>query len=137
MLSQKRLTQRLIDLPLEFNPVIDLLLLCMKLVTTIPSLEEDPQTQLYGTAKQLYAFLENSGSISLPLLQAALLISTYEIGHGIYPAGYLSIANAARLGTIMGLHNREKATQLFEESDTWTLREEERRTWRAVLFLDR
>jgi hypothetical protein len=40
-------------------------------------------------------------------------------------------------GLIMGLHDRKHAPQLFKEPDTWTLREEERRTWWAAIILDR
>ena len=75
--------------------------------------------------------------ISLQLLRSAIIIAICEIGHGIYPAGYLSVGHAARLGFMIGLHDREKAPQLFKEAETWSQCEEERRTWWAVIILDR
>jgi hypothetical protein len=88
-------------------------------------------------AKDLYSRVENSCLISLQLLQSAILIAIYEIGHGIYPAAYLSVGHAARLGNMMGLHDRKNATQLFKEAETWSQCEEERRTWWTVVMLDR
>ncbi|KIX05560.1 uncharacterized protein Z518_06432 [Rhinocladiella mackenziei CBS 650.93] len=136
ILSKKRLTQNLHDSPIEVNPVVALLLICMKAVMQRPE-GDNLQTPLYRIAKDFLSYTEDSGSISLPILQAAILVSVYEISHGIHPAGFLSVSHTCQLGTIMGLHNRQHAMRLFKESDTWTLREEERRTWWAVLLLDR
>ncbi|ETS73969.1 hypothetical protein PFICI_13835 [Pestalotiopsis fici W106-1] len=63
----------------------------------------------------------------MSLLQSVILIATYETLHAIYPAAYLTIGHAARLGTMMGFHNPKEAPQLFKDSGTWTGREEERR----------
>lgn len=38
---------------------------------------------------------------------------------------------------MMGLHDRKNAAQLFQDTITWTAREEERRAWWAVICLDR
>lgn len=137
MLSKKRLVQRLSDLPLEFDDGLALLLLCITLVIENPKQGDSPQTPLYQLAKQYHSFMEDSGRISLNLLQATILIAVYEIGHGIYPTGYLTVTRAGRLGMLMGLHDRKIATQLFREPHTWTIREEERRAWWAALLLDR
>ena len=75
--------------------------------------------------------------MSLHILQATILIAVHGIGHCIYPAGYLTVGHCARIGIMFGLHDLKNATQLFKDPDTWTLREEERRTWWAVLLLDR
>ena len=138
MLSKKRLYSKV----LCYNPATDatlsLLLLCMRLSTTVPALKDEARTcPLYWTVKQFYSTLESSGVVSLHLIQSSLLIAVYEIGHGLFPAGYFSVSNAARMGMMMGLHDRKHATQLLKPADTWTLREEERRTWWAVFILDR
>ena len=114
-----------------------LLLLSMKLLMQYPDPDEGPRNSIYWTCRQFYAQVEDMPLLSLGLLQAKILIALYEIGHGIFPAGCLSVAHAARLGKLMGLHDRKRATQLFKPTATWSGREEERRVWWAVLILDR
>lgn len=138
MLSPKRIFQKVNDFSADADIGLSLLLLCMKLVSEIPStLGQAAISPLYCMAKDLYSRLENSSLISLQLLQSAILIAIYEIGHGIYPAAYLGVGHAARLGIMMGLHDRKNATQLFKEAATWSQCEEERRTWWTVVILDR
>lgn len=136
-ISQRRLLQRFNDVPIQSDPSAAALLISMKLVTGCLQPDEDPQTPLYRLATQHLSFVASAGSVSLLLLQATLLVAVYEIGHAIYPAAYLSIGNAARLGQLMGIHDRLDAKELFREAETWTSREEERRTWWFVTFLDR
>ena len=106
-LSQKRTLYKVS----QFNPGTDwsfaLLLISMKLACSWPEQEEDPRSSLYWLTKQSLAQIENSCLISLYLLQSAVLIATYEIGHGIFPAAYLSVGHAARLGHMMGLHEKK------------------------------
>jgi hypothetical protein len=137
--SRKRLYSKVNDFNAEVDISLALLLLCMKLVSeVVPSGQREAATSsLYCIAKEFYFKLETSCLISLQLLQSAILISVYEIGHGIYPAAYLSIGNAARLGFMIGLHDKANAAQLFKEADTWSLCEEERRAWWAVILLER
>ena len=109
----------------------------MKLVSEAPSDLEHPATSvLYCMAKGFYSRMEHHGLLSLQLLQSAILIAVYEIGHAIYPASYLSISHVARFGIMMGFHCKY-AAQLFKEPETWTYREEERRAWWAIVILDR
>ncbi len=138
MLSQKRIFQKVNDFSADADIGLSLLLLCMKLVSEIPStLGQAAISSLYCMVKELYSRVENSCLISLQLLQSAILIAIYEIGHGIYPAAYLHVGHAARLGVMMGLHDRKNATQLFKQGETWSQCEEERRTWWTVVILDR
>ncbi|KAF2858075.1 hypothetical protein K470DRAFT_222009 [Piedraia hortae CBS 480.64] len=110
-----------------------LLLLAMKLVCDVPV--ESAQGQLYQDVKNFYSSQEAQNGPELPLLQALVLISLYEIGHGIYPAAYLSTGHAARLGHTLGLHG-SKAPQIISGFQCWPEQEEGRRTWWAVLILD-
>lgn len=66
-----------------------------------------------------------------------MLLSLYELGHAIYPTAYLTLAQATRMGTLMGLQSKTKTSRLFTPANSWTLREEQRRTWWAILILDR
>ncbi len=110
----------------------------MKLVTKVPLDGEDQSTTpLYLITQRFYSKIESASQISLHSLQSTVLLALFEIGHGILPAGYLRIGHAARLGVMMGFHDRRNAAQLFKPSETWTLREEERRTWWAIVILDR
>ncbi|KAH0557037.1 hypothetical protein GP486_005176, partial [Trichoglossum hirsutum] len=87
IVSKKRLYQQLMKPLAEQNADFALLYLCMKLIVQRPP--EAPatvQTPLYATAKKFYFTVEMSGVYSVALLQAGVLISLYELGHGIYPA---------------------------------------------------
>jgi len=140
MLSRKRIFQKVNNFSADTDMGLSLLLLCMKLVSEVPLKRgQAAKSSLYYMAKEIYSKAENACLISIQLLQSAILISIYEIGHGIYPAAYLTVGNAARLGLMMGLHDRKNATQLFKDTETWTwsLCEEERRTWWTVVILDR
>ena len=137
-LNENRMVGRVRDFSSGCDIRLALLLLSMKLILFSPSYQQDAVTcLLYQTVKDLSVKVEGTYFISLELIQSIILISVYELGHGVFPAGFLSIAHAARLCIIMGLHNRKRAPQLFTERDTWAMIEEERRTWWIVLILDR
>ncbi|OCT48184.1 fungal specific transcription factor [Cladophialophora carrionii] len=138
MLSRKRLAQSLArSSSSEWHPAVALLLLCMKLLTEPLQAHDAPEMPLYQLTRQYLSAIENAGSINLLLVQAIILTAIYELGHAIHPAAYLSISRAARIGHLLGLHDKDHATQMFETPETWTLCEEERRTWWAVVILDR
>ncbi|WAO87105.1 Fungal-trans domain-containing protein [Fusarium falciforme] len=133
MISEKRL----LDAHLALNDAChDLLLLCMKLC--IIRVDKSPPSQhpLYCLAKYLSSSAENEGLASLRLIQALVLLAVYELSHAIHPAAYLTIGRAARLVILIGWHDRD-AQQLFKPADTWSLLEEQRRTWWSVFILDR
>ena len=134
LMSQK---ERMLDIGPRSAVDSALLVLSMKLLAAPCSESESAATSpLYQMTKELSWKVENCGLISLELVQSTVLLSVYEIGHAIYPAGFLSVARAARLSMIMGFHNRE-SPQIFQSPETWTRREEERRTWWAILIFDR
>ncbi|KAK3358191.1 hypothetical protein B0T25DRAFT_177867 [Lasiosphaeria hispida] len=93
--------------------------------------------QEYKLAKALSSSAENEGIISLRLIQGLVLLTVYELGHGLCPSSYMTISRAARMAMLIGLHDRQGAPQLFKPADTWTVREEERRAWWAIFILDR
>ncbi|KAF4341541.1 hypothetical protein FBEOM_4443 [Fusarium beomiforme] len=91
----------------------------------------------YLKAKHYSFIAESGGTINLRLIQTITLIASYEIGHRIYPAAYLTVGQAVRLATMIGLHSQKEAKQLFVDAETWTLCEEQRRTWWTIAMLDR
>lgn len=137
--SRKRLNQGIqASLPTE-TPGLALLLLCMKLVTDVPQLSNIPavESTLYRASRDYLNTMEEASPMSLHVFQSLVLIALYEIGHGIFPAAYLTVGRAARLGLLRGVHDRKNSTQLFQTPQTWTYWEEERRIWWAVSILER
>lgn len=134
----------------EGGPDLAMLFLAMKLVTassfspsgfhtgllytgsSCPA--EDP---LYVASKRFLSQLESSGCLSLPHLQAIILVTLYEIGHGIYPSAWMSVAACARYIEIIGLPSFKESSVILGSVTTWTELEERRRCWWAVYILDR
>lgn len=67
----------------------------------------------YQKVKFALFALEQSARLSINLLAAYALLALHEIGHGIFPAAYLTVSNLARLFCALGLHDRTKATQIL------------------------
>ncbi|RKL37238.1 hypothetical protein BFJ72_g7894 [Fusarium proliferatum] len=140
MLSIKRLKQNAKALGDSTRGVVDVLVfLALEALisqndeyTTLP--QSNPS---YLKAKQGSFIAESGGTINIRLIQTVVLIALYELGHRIYPAAYLTIGQAVRLATMVGLYSQKDAKQLFVEPETWTLCEEQRRTWWAIVMLDR
>ncbi|KAM5360703.1 hypothetical protein ACJZ2D_013581 [Fusarium nematophilum] len=96
----------------------------------------DPQLA-YLKARRCFHFMEDNGIISIRLLQGALFLSFYEVAHAIYPAAFLTVGHCARLGHVLGIHDRRNVTPMFPTPMSWTAVEEIRRTWWGVIILDR
>ncbi|KAL7940461.1 fungal-specific transcription factor domain-containing protein [Trichoderma barbatum] len=123
--------------PLSLDrPDVALLCLTMKLMLWVPSVRSsDPHTTTYIAARQFLYSWEISRTLTLPILQAAILITLYEIGHGIYPAAYLSIGVCVQYAAALGLNWR---TTYWREGDRdWVESEERRRVWWAIVILER
>ena len=72
----------------------------------------------YQKVKLALFALEQSARFSTNLLAAYALLALHEIGHGIFPAAYLTVNNLARLFCALGLHDRMKATQILPRPGT-------------------
>lgn len=74
-------------------------------------------------------------SFSILVLQAGVLVALYELGHGIYPAAFLSIGACARYAHALGINvSRTVPTRRVL---TLVEVEERRRVWWAIVILDR
>jgi len=93
------------------------------------------QSPLYVAVKNFINLLELSNDLSIDLAHCRVLVTFYEMGHGLHTAAYISIAASARTARALGLHRRIRH-DVRVESDKLTL-EEERRTWWAILIMDR
>ncbi|KAF5572774.1 Zn(II)Cys6 transcriptional activator [Fusarium pseudoanthophilum] len=135
MLSIKRLKQDAEAVANSNRGVVGVLVF-LALETLISQSDEHtilPQSNpLYLKAKHGSFIAESGGTINIRLVQTLTLLALYEFGHRIYPAAYLTIGQAVRLATMVGLHSPKDAKQLFVEPETWTLCEEQRRTWVVV-----
>lgn len=107
-----------------------LLLLCMKLVqdTALP--------KLYTTTARFLYSLQTKRILTLRIVQAGLLLSVYELGHGIFPSAFITVGHSARSAVALGLHNK-LAPQLAGRPRSWMDWEERQRVWWMVVILDR
>ena len=134
--SKIRLYQHLANPLHEPGADIALLFLAMKLACSEIPEAMPPETQIYQDIKSFYNYVESQNGFSIQMIQALLLIALYEAGNCIYPAAYLSVGHAARLGHAMGLHERG-VPQMLPRCTTWTEQEERRRVWWGVIIMDR
>ncbi|KAF4467011.1 fungal specific transcription factor [Fusarium albosuccineum] len=116
------------------SPDIVLFLHCIDIL--VPQSHAQPE-EAYMRAKQCFRELEDQGIISIRVLQAAMLLAYYEIGHAIYPAAYFRVGHCARIGHALGIYDRRNVTQMFPIPMSWTAMEEIRRIWWGVIILDR
>jgi hypothetical protein len=126
----------------SLNPLVPrgvdvfLLLSTMKLILWHPGKEPRPATE-YRVVRHALLEAENAGVLTLQLLQAKILLTIYEFGHAIYPAAYLSVGSCARFGTALGVNQCLQATGLSVSPEATLEIEEKKRSWWAVLMLDR
>jgi hypothetical protein len=137
--SKKRMQLTLSNPGVELTLDLALLLLSMKLIVQVPQGgPHSARSPLYSLTKGYFNMVDSFGVVSLQVLQADLLIAAYEIGHGIYPAAYLTTGHCARLGHILGLNDRQNAPQLLRRKPgAWAELEEMKRVWWTVMLLDR
>lgn len=119
-----RLTQRRSEL---FLLVLSMKLCCARITT--------PRTDLYHAVKQFYFDMENSGALSIQVLQAAILIAIYEVGHAIYPAAILSVGSCARYASCLGIDTTARPPKSMQLP--WIEVEECCRIWWSIAILDR
>jgi len=138
IVSRKRLSLLIHSPPTEPGGDLALLFLCMKLITQCPQEHLDmSQCSLYLITKSFLSQVESSALMSIQVVQSAMLICAYEVGHGIYPAAYLSAAHCARLCYALGLHDRKGTLQMLKRPGSWAEQEEIRRIWWGAMLLDR
>ena len=115
-----------------------LLLSSIRLVTSTPfSAEAAGSSDLYISVRKALMAGSAAPFPSIVPLQAMILLTVYEMGHGLYPAAFLSLGSCISMGQALGLHNSESAIQMIPRPRTLVMQEEFRRAWWAVLLLDR
>jgi hypothetical protein len=134
------------ELPQTYSiPRADFSLLCLSMYLVqqkprkLDSLNGSLQSSLYVTLKCLIASLEAANYLSLNFVQARALVCFYELGHAIYPAASASVASCARTARALGLEAKsfQAADRDYSNLALRLAAEEEKRTWWAVVNLDR
>ncbi|KAL7941885.1 hypothetical protein V8C42DRAFT_333996 [Trichoderma barbatum] len=133
-LSKREFKERVLNPLIPPRPANTLLIASMKLLAT-PLTEQGPRCNAYYSIKTSLLEAENSCMLELRVLQAIILIAIYELGHAIYPAAYLTVGYCVRYGSALGIH--KAVEQYSEEGFSVTESEERRRSWWAILVLDR
>ena len=118
------------------SPRAELSLLClsMALVNLFPPSEdihsdEGKFDMLYTLLKTSIARLEAADINSLEVVQGRLLVTLFELGHGLNGA-YISIAALSRAAAAIGVHESINAPQSAKS-------EERLRVWWGIVMLDR
>ncbi|KAL6885670.1 hypothetical protein GGI43DRAFT_303927 [Trichoderma evansii] len=131
IVSKKQFHETLLERLAFRRPETFLLVLAMKLCSSRAIVA---RSMLYRTVKQFYFDVESSGRLSVQVLQAAVLIALYELGHGIYPAVIISVGNCARIGLLLGI---DRYLITWVPGVPWIEHEERRRVWWMIIVLDR
>lgn len=134
ILSKRRFKERVLNPLSASRPENTLLIAATKLVAENVS-DGDTRTLLYTSVKRTFPRLETLGILDFKVLQAWLLLALYEIGHGIYPAAYFTVGSCVRYAGALGIDTSTERTTVGEADDLGC--EEHRRSWWAILLLDR
>jgi len=112
-----------------------LLSLSMALITTMPS-DENEMLSLYFLVKSLIGIVEAANINSLEVVQARTLVSLFEVGHGLDPAAFMSLAATARAAAAIGL-NKAIRNHCAGTADVFSKSEQGLRVWWGIVLLDR
>jgi hypothetical protein len=131
IIAPNECTKRLETISADQNIELACLLLCMYLIIQAPSTGDcgsEMQSSTYFQAKTLHTTLIAAGKNSLEIIQAGVLVSLYEQGHGMIEAAQLTIAVCIRMATKAKIALRSKAGMQNTEFG---------RLWWGILILDR
>jgi hypothetical protein len=90
----------------------------------------------YTTIKSHISLLEATGFLSLEFIQARILVTVFEMGHGLYPAASISISACARTARALGL-NKKRFMDTVSDDFSRQRAEEVKRVWWEIVNLDR
>jgi hypothetical protein len=121
---------------------VALLCLCIVLLTTpppsSPEVDNDPSEfkSLYLCVKVIITSTEGLGLNSSLIVHARILVTLFEVGHGFYPAAYISIGATFRAASALETHPVADDSPLHS-LDSEAKREETVFMWCGILILDR
>jgi hypothetical protein len=123
----------------DLTPQFATLLLSMTIIAHLSSkaparlanLEE-----LFVTVKRLHTLLQSTGKISIELIQAGLLIASYEYCQALGQDAWLSIGVCSRMGYVLGLHKTVKS-HIPTEDISGASFETRKCVWWGIVVLER
>jgi len=114
IVSSKRIDRNMVNPSWEGGSDLALLFLAMKLIISKPQDGlESSQSPIYISAKRFIALMEATGTASLLVLQASILVAWYEFGQAIYPAASMSAGWCVRYGNMLGINGHPQAAVLL------------------------
>ncbi|TVY40930.1 hypothetical protein LSUB1_G002748 [Lachnellula subtilissima] len=139
IISKKRFYDRLQYFQLHPTADFSMLLLTMHLMAQQPSSDFDVDQDreiLYLATKTLFTQVQTFIPSSMCLVQAGVILASYERGHERIEAAYISIGTAARLACAIGIDTAQ-CSQELQGSDRWFDEEEALATWWGLTICDR
>ena len=133
VISRKKLYQDLTIISSVPRADIALLILSMHLVCKEPFCEKESmeiRSAIYFKTKELFWLLQSADILTKELIQAGLLITVYEYGHGICHQAFLTVGACMRLALELSWLDMEELLMPLAL-------EEERRTLWAIYLFDR
>lgn len=139
IISKKRFNKRLTNLKVLPTADFSILLLTMRLITQYPSKDlekEQDREVLYLATKTLFTQVQSFVPSSIYIIQAGVLLATYEHAHAMIEASYVTIGTTARMAFAAGLHNKQCSNE-SKGTDDWLEEEEALSTWWGLVICDR
>lgn len=121
---------------LTTKPQADFATLCLSILLiqqTPMGQATNMQSSLYFKVKNLITLLETRDDLSLDLVHCRVLVTFYELGHGLHRAAYISIGTCARIARALGLH-KKRWRNIAAGTDKLALEEEKRTLWEIILI---
>jgi hypothetical protein len=135
ILSEVAYYERLTSTFTEPSAEHSLLSLSMALIICMPD-EEETFSSLYMLVKSAIAVVEAANLYSLEVVQARLLVTLFEVGHGIEPAAFISIAATTRAAVAIGLNEKINDPDCHDENIN-SRTQAGLRVWWGLVMLDR
>jgi len=113
------------------------LVLCMSLIIRTPMSDSvaGMSDSLYLSAKTLLNLVQSKVALSMPLLQAELLVALYEFSHAMPQQAYMTVGRCFHITKAFGWHY-----ELFWSKERQTLAPRELKLcsilWWAVVYID-
>ncbi|KAL3419849.1 fungal specific transcription factor [Phlyctema vagabunda] len=133
ILSKEKWQSRTDDITAHPSAELAGLLISMALITQSP-VQKTPDNPMNNTvyykAKALFMALVSSGNPSLDIVQAGILVSLYEQGHGMRESARITIASCSRLAIKLNVLERRQQTPDVQDTEFG-------RSWWGLVILDR
>lgn len=140
MLSRSRVNGYLVDHGAPPPAGFSILLLSMCLITYHPDLVPPSahpldQETLYVTTKTLFGLVQASFPPSLHLIQATMIMATYEYANGKIHDAFASIGLCARMGYAARIDSAQPVQEM--EDEEYLEAAEKTNTWWSILICER